>query len=178
MAATVDISERNGPFASSTEDTDISNLNFGSSDEAQLVPADDPITAQADGHSFEKWIRFRVSALGGSTQIDNLQCWISNLGGGYKTGEGISCNLVTGGYSAATYPTGGPIDTDSADADQVAPVAEPGTPNVGIGGSLGGVITTASPTYSDYIVLQLDVSASTPAGSLNTKTFTFQWDEQ
>lgn len=178
MAATVDISETNGPSASQVETTDISNLNFGSDDSAELTPATYPITAQADGHGYEKWIRYRVSALGGSTQIDNLKCWISNLGGGYKTGEGVSTNMRESGYSAATYPTGGPVDTDSSDADQVMPTSEPTGPNVGIGGSLGGVITTASPTYSDWMVVQLDVTAATPAGSLNTKTFTFQYDEQ
>jgi hypothetical protein len=48
---------------------------------------------------------------------------------------------------------------------------------MGIGGSLSGQITSA-PAYSDYIVLQLDVTESTPAGAVNQKTITFQWDEQ
>lgn len=178
MAATVDISETNGPLATAIETNDIANLNFGSVDAFELTPASYPIVAEADGHAFEKWIRFRVSALGGSTQIDNLKCWISNLGGGYKTGEGVSTSCRESGYVNPSYNTGGPIDSDSADATQVMPIVEPSGPNVGIGGSLGGVITTASPTYSDFIVIQLDVTASTPAGSLNTKTFTFQWDEQ
>ncbi len=176
MAATVDITETNGPSVSSVDTTDISNLNFGSDDSAQLVPASEPITAKADGHAFEKWVRFRVSALGGSTQLDNLKVWKS--AGAYKTDEGISTNMRISGYSLSSYPSGGPIETDSIEADQVMPVAEPGTANLGIGGSLSGIITTASPTFSDFAVIQLDITENTPAGSLNTKTFTFQYDEQ
>jgi hypothetical protein len=150
---------------------------MGSTDAAELTPASYPITAQADGHAYEKWVRFRVSAMGGSSQLDNLKIWISNLGGGYKTGESMSTNLRESAYSAATYPTGGPVDTDSAVADQVMPTTEPSGPNLGIGGSLAGIITTAT-SYSDYAVMQANVESTTPAGALNVKTFTFQWDEQ
>lgn len=176
MAATVVIAETNGPDASSVESLDVSNINFGSQDAANLVPSSAPITAQADGHSFEKWIRMYVQDLGGSSQIDNLKVWVSDLGGGYQTGEGISCNLTESGYSQATYPTGGPVDTDSSVATNAAPTTEPSGANIGIGGSLGGNIS-AAPAYSDFIVLQLDVSDLTPAGSVNQKTLTFQWDE-
>lgn len=176
MAATVVLAETNGPLASSVETLDIQNLNMGSVDEAELVPASYPIVAEADGHGFEKWIRFFASAMGGSTTLDNFKVWISNLGGGYKTGEGMSTNLRESGYSAASYPSGGPVDTNSGVAGQVMPVTEPTGPNVGIGGVLSGQITSA-PSYSDWCVFQLDVTASTPAGALNTKTFTTQWDE-
>ena len=57
------------------------------------------------------------------------------------------------------------------------PQAEPASANLGIGGSLSGQVT-AAPAYSDWGVLQLDVSNLTPAGALNQKTFTFQYDEQ
>ncbi|MCK5616536.1 hypothetical protein KAR91_82500, partial [Candidatus Pacearchaeota archaeon] len=109
--------------------------------------------------------------------IDNLKVWLSSLGGGWKAGEGMSTNMRTTGYSAATYLTAGPIETDSADADQVMPESEPSGPNLGIAGGLGGQIT-AVPSYSDWAVLQLDVTNLTPAGSVNQKTLTFQWDEQ
>ena len=176
MAATVVLAETNGPLASSVETLDIQNLNMGSADEAELVPADYPITAEADGHAYEKWIRFYASTMGGSTTLDNFKVWISNLGGGYKTGEGMSTNLRESGYTAASYPSGGPVDTNSSEATQTMPTTEPTGPNVGIGGSLSGQITSA-PNYSDWCVFQLDVTESTPAGALYTKTFTFQWDE-
>jgi len=177
MAATIQISETNGPLASAVETLDPANLNMGSIDAVELDPASYPIVAQADGHAFEKWVRLYLSSLGGSAIIDNFKVWISNLGGGWKTGEGMSTNLRASGYAAATYPTAGPVATDSSVATQVMPEAEPGGPNLGVGGSLSGQLTVA-PAYTDWIVLQLDLTASTPAGALNQKTITFQWDEQ
>jgi len=177
MPATVVITETNGTLAGQVENIDPANINMGSDDSPEIVPATYPITAQADGHAFEKWLRVYVSALGGSSIIDNIKIWLSNLGGGWKTGEGWSANLRESGYVQMSYNTGGPIDTDSADADQAMPEAEPSGPNLGIGGSLGGQITGA-PNYSDWGVLQMDVSNLTPAGSVNQKTITFQYDEQ
>jgi hypothetical protein len=177
MGATVVITETNGPSGSSVETVDPSNINMGSDDDAELVPGDNPITAQADGHAFEKWLRIYASVMGDSSILDNIKIWLSNLGGGWKTGEGMSTNLRESGYVQASYPGGGPIEADSSVAGQVMPEAEPSGPNLGIGGSLGGQITSA-PAYSDWGVLQLDVSNLTPAGSVNQKTLTFQWDEQ
>ncbi|MHA2426513.1 MAG: hypothetical protein ACXADB_00535 [Candidatus Hermodarchaeia archaeon] len=175
MAATVVLAETNG--AGAVETLDISNVNFGSNDSAELDPATYPITAKADGHSFEKWLRLYVSAMGGSVQLDNVKIWISNLGGGWKTGEGMSTNLRESGYVEASYPGGGPVDTDSTVATQVMPETEPTGANLGIEGALAGQITSA-PSYTDFGVLQLDVTASTPAGAVNQKTLTFQYDEQ
>jgi len=177
MAATVVVAETNGPQASAVETLDPSTLNVGSVDASQLDPVANPITAMADGHSFEKWLRMYVSDMGGSNIVDNFKVWVSNLGGGWKTEEGMSCNLVTTGYAAATYPTAGPVGTDSPDATVAMPESEPSGPNVGIGGSLSGQITSI-PAYSDFIVFQLDVTENTPAGDVNQKTITFQWDEQ
>ncbi len=177
MPATVVITETNGPLASSVESVDPSNINMGSNDSAEIVPATYPITAQADGHAFEKWLRMYVSDFGGSSIVDNIKIWLSNLGGGWKTGEGWSANLRESGYVQASYQSGGPIDTDSSIAGQVMPEAEPSGPNLGIGGSLGGQIT-AVPAYSDWGVVQMDVTNLTPAGSVNQKTITFQYDEQ
>lgn len=175
MAATVTISETNGPSGSTTETADVANVNFGSTDAAALTPSSAPITAQADGHSFEKWLRMYVQDLGGSSQIDNLKVWLSIVT--YVTGEGMSCNLRESAYVQASYPAGGPVETDSAVADQAMPTTEPSGANLGISGSLSGQIT-AAPAYSDYAVLQLDVSELTPAGAVNQKVITFQWDEQ
>ena len=176
MGATVELAETNGPSASSVETVDIANVNFGSDDSAEIVPATHPITAKTDGHAFEKWLRLYVSDMGTSSQLDNLKIWLSNLGGGWKTGEGLSTSMRTSGYAAKSYPTAGPVETNSPDADQVMPESEPSGPNLGISGSLSGQITSA-PNYSDWCVLQLDVTASTPAGSVNQKTITFQYDE-
>lgn len=177
MPATVVITETNGPLASSLENVDPDNINMGSNDSAEIVPATYPIVAQADGHAFEKWLRIFVSDLGGSSIVDNLKIWLSSIGGGWKAGEGMSVNMRESGYVQASYPGAGPIDTDSVDAGQVMPETEPSGPNLGIAGSLGGQVS-AAPAYSDWGVIQLDVSNLTPAGSVNQKTITFQYDEQ
>ena len=177
MAAVVVIAEMNGPAATSAETVDPANLNFGSTDDAELDPAAHPLTAQVDGHSYEKWIRFYLSDLGTSSVVDNFKTWVSDLGGGYGTGESMSTNARESGYAAAAYPAGGPVDTTSTDATESMPETEPSGPNVGIAGSLAGSLTSA-PAYSDWLVLQLNVSDLTPAGSLNQKTITFQYDEQ
>ena len=177
MAATVQLAETNGPSGGSVETIDVANVNMGSDDSVELNPNTYPITAGADKHGFEKWLRLYVSDLGGSSQIDNIKLWLSNLGGGWKTEEGWSTNLRTGGYAAASYPAGGPVDTDSSEADQAMPESEPAGANLGIDESLSGAIDEA-PYYSDWCVIQLDVTASTPAGAVNQKTITFQYDEQ
>lgn len=177
MAATVVVAETNGPSGSTLETLDPNNLNMGSNDSAELDPATYPITAQADGHSFEKWVRLYVSDMGTSSIVDNLKIWLSDIGAAWKTGEGMSANLRESGYVQASYPAGGPVEVDSTVADQTMPETEPSGPNIGIAGSLGGQITT-TPAYSDWAVLQLDVSELTPAGSVNQKTITMQWDEQ
>jgi len=175
MAATVQVVERNGA-SPGVQTVDPANLNMGSDDSYEIVPATYPITAQADGHAFEKWLQVYVSALGGSSIIDNIKIWLSSLGGGWATGEGMSTNLRTSSYGGAeTYAD--PIETDSLVADQAMPESEPAGANLGIGGALVGTITSV-PSYSDYAILQLDVTAATPAGALNAKTFTFQYDEQ
>jgi hypothetical protein len=177
MAAVVQIAETNGPTGSSVETINPSNVNFGSVDAAELNPSANPITAMVDGHSFEKWLRLYVSDMAGSSAVDNLRVWISSLGGGWKTGEGMSTNARTSGYSGASYPAGGPVETNSATATQAMPESKPSGPNFGVGGALTGQII-AAPGYSDWLVLQLDVSDLTPAGAVNQKTITWQWDEQ
>lgn len=175
MGATVVLAEQNGAPGSPTETLDIANVNFGSIAQAELDPDAYPIIAKADGHSFEKWLRLYVSSLGDSSQLDNIKIWLSALGGGWKTGEGMSTNCRESAYSAETYAA--PIETDSTVADQAMPETEPSGPNLGIGGSLSGQITSV-PAYTDWGVFQLDVTELTPAGAVNQKTITFQWDEQ
>jgi len=173
MGATVTLNETNG--ASPTETAGISNLNFGSIDAPNLNPATYPIKAQANGASFEKWLRLSVTSMGGSVQLDNIQVWMNV--GVLVTGEQIMSNLKTSAYVAATYPTGtGPSEATSLVATTAIPTSQPAGANMGIGGSLSGTIT-ASPAYSDWIVLQEQVTGSTPVGAVNQKTFTFQWDE-
>jgi hypothetical protein len=166
MVATVEICESNTSTEVVTHN--VSNINFGSVDMANLVAASYPITVGTQ--SYTKYIRYHVTAMGGSNRIDNLQVWKS--AGNYVTGEGIQCNLRTTGYSAASFAT----PTQNLYTNQTMPVAAPGAANLGIGGVLTGGITAIG--YSDYLLMQLQTTVSTPAGDANQKTFTFQYDEQ
>ena len=167
MAATVEICESNG--AGETVTHNITNLNFGSTDSANLDVATYPITVGT--HSYEKYIRIHVTAWGGSNKIDNIQIWKS--GGAYLTGEGIKTNLTTSGYTSLSYAT----PSQASYSGNVMPTASPGTANLGCQGSLSGYLS-GSATYSDYCKMQLQTTAATPPGNANTKTFSFQYDEQ
>jgi len=166
--ATVELSESN--TVSETVHDGINNINYGSDDSYDLVPATYPITAGEN--SYEKWIRLHVSAMGDSNKIDNIQIWKS--AGAYVTGETIDTNLKTSGYSGATYAT--PTQNESTVATEPMPTADPTQANLGIGGSLSGNLTAIG--YSDYWVSQLQTTVSTPAGDVNQKTYTIQYDEQ
>ncbi len=164
MAATFAIHESNGAGETTTV---ASNLNFGSADQANLEPASYPITA--GDRSYEKWVRLYFS--GTFNKIENIKIWKS--AGDYVTGEGIVTNLTTTGYSAASYTT--PTSATSTVATYTMPTSDPGSANLGIGGSLTGSLTAAG--YSDYWVLQMTTSTSSPPGNVNQKTFTIQYDE-
>jgi len=158
MAATFSFAERNNSGWTGS----IANLNFGSTDSAELTPLDYPITAGSN--SYEKWI---VGSFSGTfTKIDNIRFWKSS--GTYVTGEVIKW---TG--SETTFST--PTQNTSTVAVGSVPESEPASANVTIGGSLTGSLTATGST--DYIVLQLQTTTSTPAGAVNQKEFTLAYDE-
>ena len=138
------------------------NLNLGSTLAANLAPSTYPITAGT--YSYEKWVKALFT--GSFTRIENLQFWKS--AGAYVTGETLKW---TGNYSTYTAP----ITTISTIATTVAPVADPATANVSIGGSLSGSLVATG--YSDFIILQASVTTAASAGAVNQKTFTLQYDE-
>lgn len=166
MVATVELCESNG--AGETVTHNVSNVNYGNVDAPNLVPASYPITAGEN--SYIKYLRIHVTAMGGSNKIDNIQIWKS--AGAYVTGEGIQTCLRTSGYVQVTYAT--PVKTTYT--DQAMPTADPASANLGIAGSLTGNLVAAG--YSDYWKSQLQTTTSTPAGDVNQKTFTMQYDEQ
>ena len=165
MTATFELSETNG----ATVVTDgITNLNYGSTDAADLSVAAYPVSA--GNNSYEKYIRCHFT--GTFNQIDNIQIWKSS--GDYVTGEGIDTNLKTSSYVQSSFAA--PVATESIVATTEMPTSDPGASNLGISGSLSGSLTSEG--YSDYWVSQAQSTASTPAGDGNRKTFTIQYDEQ
>lgn len=165
MSATVEICESNG--AGETVTHGVSNSNMGSTDAAALNPVTYPIVA--GDRSYAKYQRFHVTAMGGSSKIDNLKVWRTGALGGSATHV---TNARTSSYGGApTYAT--PVNTSIAGAAQTMPTSEPGSANLGIGGSLSGSLTGTG--YSDYLIHQIVTDAGDTAGA--TATMNYQYDE-
>jgi hypothetical protein len=180
-AATIEFAESNGggetvyPASGSGS---ITNVNMGSNDSYQIVPATYPLPAT--GYSYEKYHRFRVPSggAGTSTGIKNLTVWMST--NGLTSGVTLDANLKTSAYSARTYAT--PVNTDSSGtggATITFPTSDPGanTPNLGIATALANTmdITSGLPKYSDYICSQITTSAATTGSA--TTVITYRYDE-
>lgn len=162
MAAIVQISEYN--TVSETKTASITNSNFGSTDAVNLVTATYPITAGTN--SYEKYQKLEVTAMGGSTSVEDLKVWYTGALSGSDT---FLTNARTSAYGGAeTFAT--PVATASSKATQTMPTSAPAT-NLGIGGSLSGTLTAAG--SSDYLVMQLQVDAGTTSGATLTLNYRY-----
>lgn len=165
MAATVEIDESNG--AGETVTHNITNSNMGSVDSVNLVAADNPIVP--GDRSFIKYQQIDVTAMGGSSKIDNLKIWRVGALGGAATHVTNARETTYGG--ALTYAT--PVATAVTGVDQTMPTSEPSGANLGIGGSLTGSLTGTG--QSDYLGHQIITNGADVAGS--TSTMHYQYDE-
>ena len=161
MSAVHSFSESNG--IGEVVSDGISNVNFGNADEANIVPASHPVNAGEA--SFEKYIRCLFSGVW--TEISNMKFWKS--AGSYVTGEAIK--------AAANVAFATPSQTVNADSDiptalgsALAILSAEGASTIeyGVSGVSG---------YTKYIRMQAQTTSSSPAGNVNQKTFTFQYDE-
>jgi len=157
MSATHQFSESN--LVGQVVTDGITNLNFGSDDSVNIVPATYPII-RGDA-SFEKYLRCKFSDT--FTEISNMLFWRSDVLG-YKTGEELKA------AENVAYAT--PSETPNADDD--IPLSEGTALAIQ---SAAGTATITAPGYTKYIRLQLQTTGSTPAGSVFQKTLTFQYDE-
>jgi hypothetical protein len=160
MATVITFSETNLVGAVVTDS--ITNLNFGSVDEPNIVVADHKVTV--GNNSYEKYLRVNVD-LDSGTVLSNMKFWKSS--GAYVTGEAIKA------IANQTYST--PVATTSAKAVADVPIV--------VGSALAIESTEVDPTlftedgYSEYLVLQAQSTVSTPTGAGNQKIFTLQFDE-
>jgi len=165
MAATVQINEFN--TVGETKTASITNSNMGSTDAVNLNAVTYPIAA--DDNSYEKWQKIEVTAMGGSSKIDNLKTWRTTALAAEAT---HLTNARIADYGGAEeFAT--PIATASTIADQTMPSSEPASANLGIGGALAGALTDAG--SSDYLVHQIQTTASAVAGA--SCTMNYQYDE-
>jgi len=167
MPATFNWSQTNGASPGTATDLGSSGnlFNFKNIDDA--TPANYstyPITA--GNNSYEVWLRMHFTDT--FNKIDNLQFWMST---DFSPNTGLSVKWK--GNNVGAYQT--PTASTSSVATGAIPTSDPGTANVSIGGSLAGSLASAG--YSDYIVLQLQTTASAIAGDTSLAVFTGQYDE-
>jgi len=167
MPAAIDICESN--TGGETVSHDVANINFGSNDSTEIVIATYPINR--GDYSYEKWLRYHVSNLSGSNQIDNLQVWLT---GSADTGIVHLTNL-SGTVQDDAYAT--PIATVSTLATIAMPITDPGAANIGKSGSTATPLDTTG-QYSDYIVTQVETQGSAAPGDQTSRNWYFQYDEQ
>lgn len=165
MAATVQINEFNG--AGETKTANITNSNMGSVDSVNLVAADNPIVPGEN--AFEKWQKIEVTAMGGSSSIDNLKIWRTTALGGSAVHLTNARESTYGGAESYTTPTA----SASTPATQTMPATEPSGANLGIAGALAGALTGAG--SSDYLVHQIQTNAGDVVGA--STTMHYQYDE-
>ena len=163
-AATVEIDEAN--TAGETLSHNIANSNMGSTDAKELDPVAYPVVP--DANTYEKYQKIHVTAMGGSSKIDNLKVWRTGALGGSAVHV---TNARTTSYAVKTFAT--PVATDSTQATQTMPTSVPASANLGIATSLTGALTDVG--SSDYLVHQIQTNAADVAGS--TSTMNYQYDE-
>jgi hypothetical protein len=165
MSLTFGFSEANTSGESVTDS--ISNINFGSNDSPNIVVATYPIASVYPGsvqaNSYSKYIKAKFGGTGW-TQISNMKFWMS--AGALVTGEKV--------VAKNNQAFGTPSQVDTGDSD--VPITE-GTA-LAINAAGGGSTIAFPGGYSAYIRLQLhaNVGSASPSGSVNTKTFTFEYD--
>jgi len=165
FAATVEIDEANG--AGETLSHSITNSNMGNTDAINLDATAYPVTP--GNRTYIKYQKIHVTAMGGSSKIDNLKIWRTGALGGAATHV---TNARTTSYAGAlTYAQ--PVTSAVTTVDQTMPTSAPGSANLGIGGSLTGSLTATG--SSDYLGHQIITNGADVAGS--TSTMNYQYDE-
>ena len=164
MAATVQINEYN--LVGEVKEANISNCNMGDVDDANLDPVEYPVTP--GNYTYEKYQTFEVTAMGGSSRIDNLKVWRTGALGGSAAHD---TNARESDYVEKSFAT--PVKTESSQATQTMPSTEPSGANLGIGSALAGNLETTG--ESDLLVHQIGTDAGDVVGS--TSTMNYQYDE-
>jgi hypothetical protein len=122
-----------------------------------------PITAGQN--SYEKW--FRAHFFGTFNRIDGVRFWMST---NFSPSTGL--HVFFSGQQA-TYLQ--PFNGTSSIATSSIPIADPGSTNVTINGSLSGSLVASG--YTDHLVLQLRTDLTAAAGDTSLCTLTMSYSE-
>lgn len=181
----VQLSESNGAVETVTDG--ITNINFGSADTPNMVANNHQIIKGLQ--SYAKWIRFKLVT---NNNTSDSVIVVYKSAGALVTGESIGTNMILSPGNFTTSIIGYGQKTQGAGGTSLSPIpysggapsgisgnvlaTTAGAENLSIGNALGNTLT-ANGTYSNYTYFQLFTTASTPLGPVNTKTFTFQYNE-
>ena len=165
MAATFNWAQRNGAGGVSTDLGTTGNLwNFKSVDTAIVGDyAANPITAGQN--SMEVALRGRFTGL--FNKIEDVRFWHSTA---FSPATGLVLKAKT---NQVIYLQ--PSTVTSSIATSSIPVADPGTANVSINGSLTSCLTSSG--YTDHVYIQLQTGTNAPAGDTSLAAFTMSYTE-
>ena len=168
-----DVYKYTDTLASQDETQTNKNPTLISVDEHQTNVSAYPVAIPSSSpanHSFECFLKLKVTAFSGLTKIENLEIY------GPNTPPGTDVALFLG--VTDTYPTNGPVATTSSIATtQVDTSAN----------SPGTAITITTPQaldeltavgqYTDFIVIQEEVDVDAITGAIPTQVMFLIWDE-
>lgn len=162
MAATVQIIEKNGAGGTPTDKTS-GTIRFKNADNA-TVDTSNPMVKPVSGtdYSFEKWLKFNVSA-GTYTQITNIKAY-SDGSNGLGTGVGLYAKAVT------TFATPAEATATTGYSDFFGYTS-------GSALSLGAGPYTSTGEKGDHLVMMMTVASTASGGVTATETLTVAWDE-
>jgi len=171
MVATLTFGERNGAPAG-TPTNSLTNMNFGSDENANVDYAANPIDAGT--FSYDKFFYIYVANMDTSNLVDNFRVamsgtidaqtsYFSNLSGSGDLPDDAYIQPINSGLSTLCN-----VDMPTT----LTALAE----NLGTSGATSNGLATAT-TQTDYFTAQLEVSGSAAPGDLTQKTFHALYDE-
>ena len=162
MAATVQLVEKNGAGGTQTDKTS-GTVRFKNADNA-TVDLNNPMVVPGSGtdYSFEKWLRFNVSA-GTYSQITNVRA-DSDGSSGLGTGVGLYAKAVTS-YATPAEATATTGYTDFFTYTSGSPL------------TLGAGPFTSTGEKADHLVMMCTVASTASGGLTSSETLTLAWDE-
>ena len=163
MAVTLVTSETHGAAAGTVVDS-TTNINLLGTDAASgTVSTGSPIQIPAAGtaYSYERFIRAKFN--GTFATVNNVKFYKS----AGTLGTGYTIKAASRGANAYTTPVVTASSFATADVPTVVGSA--------LTASSGDIVSVGG--YSQYIVLQAQVTSSATTGSATAATYTWQWDE-
>jgi hypothetical protein len=169
MAATIELDESNG--SSEVLSHAVASLAMGTIDATGMVPGATGARQTPGSNGMAKMLRLHLTALGGGLGVANVRVYCDPSVSGWSLFA--NAHTVQGTYDAKKLTAYLAPSVVTTDVPNALPVADPGSPNLGIAGSLSG--TLAAVGWTDYLRIQLRAAAGVVA-SFSSPCF-FAYDD-